>query len=185
MLIIGQFVIIRHVIQYLLFVGMRKQYRKKSIKPYCSEICQICWERKSGKYKQVSCSYRGLEFGPQRITQRIFYRDITGVPVDSRYCVIICSIYSCIWIEYGSSSVQVSGFARRPQCLLPWHFCSPSADARAILTQGHQTLLYVSSFLGRVSRDYFICLSVIINYDFDLSVFIFPKSGVKISNFSF
>jgi len=37
-----------------------------------------------------------------------------------------------------------------------------------------------SSFLGRVSRDYFICLSVIINYDFDLSVFIFPKSGVKI-----
>ncbi len=32
----------------------------------------------------------------------------------------------------------------------------------------------------RVSRDYFICLSVIINYDFDLSVFIFPKSGVKI-----
>jgi hypothetical protein len=40
------------------------------------------------------------------------------------------------------------------------------------------TLLY-SSFLGRVSRDYFIYLSVIINYDFDPSVFIFPKSGVK------
>ncbi len=38
-----------------------------------------------------------------------------------------------------------------------------------------------SSFLGRVSRDYFICLSVIINYDFDLSVFIFPKSGLKIT----
>ena len=41
----------------------------------------------------------------------------------------------------------------------------------------------VSSFIGRVSRDYFICLSVIINYDFDLSVFIFPKRGVKIGQF--
>ena len=38
-----------------------------------------------------------------------------------------------------------------------------------------------SSFIGRVSRDYFICLSVIINYDFDLSVSNFSISGVKIT----
>ncbi len=64
------------------------------------------------------------------------------------------------------------------------HFCSRSADARAILTPKDAKLCCMfSSFLGRVSRDYFICLSVIINYDFDLSVFIFPKSGVKISAF--
>ncbi len=74
----------------------------------------------------------------------------------------------------------MSGFARRPQCLLRWHFCSRSADARAILTPKDAKLCCMfSPFLGRVSRDYFIWLSVIINYDFDLSVFIFPKSGVK------
>ncbi len=155
MLIIGQFVIIRHVIKYLLFVGMRKQYSKKYIKPYCSEICQICWERKSGKYIWVSRSYRGLEFGPQRITQRIFYTEITGVPVNSRYCVIICSIYSCIWIEYGSSLVQVSGFARHPQCLSRWHFCSRSANAHAILTPKDTKLclLYSKSNGNNYSSD--------------------------------
>ena len=63
-------------------------------------------------------------------------------------------------------------------------FLQPSADARAILTPKDAKLCCMfSSFLGRVSRDYFICLSVIINYDFDLSVFIFPKSGVKIGQF--
>ncbi len=48
------------------------------------------------------------------------------------------------------------------------------------------TLLYVF-FFSRSSITrlfYFICLSVIINYDFDLSDFIFPKSGVKISESS-
>ncbi len=60
------------------------------------------------------------------------------------------------------------------------HSLQPSADARAILTPKDVKLCCMfSSFLGRVSRDYFICLSVIINYDFDLSVFIFPKGGVK------
>ena len=64
------------------------------------------------------------------------------------------------------------------------HSLQPSADARAILTPKDAKLCCMfSSFLGRVSRDYFICLSVIINYDFDLSVFIFPKSGVKIGQF--
>ena len=64
------------------------------------------------------------------------------------------------------------------------HSLQPSADARAILTPKDVKLCCMfSSFLGRVSRDYFICLSVIINYDFDLSVFIFPKSGVKIGQF--
>jgi hypothetical protein len=64
------------------------------------------------------------------------------------------------------------------------HSLQPSADARAILTPKDVKLCCMfSSFIGRVSRDYFICLSVIINYDFDLSVFIFPKSGVKIGQF--
>ncbi len=75
---------------------MRESYSKKSIKPYWSEICQICRGKKIRE------------------------------------------------IHLRSVAVTV-------------------------------TLLY-SSFLGRVSRDYFIYLSVIINYDFDLRVFMFPKS---------
>jgi len=42
-----------------------------------------------------------------------------------------------------------------------------------------QSLYFSSLGKGRVSRDFFYYVSVIINYDFDLSVFIFPKSGVK------
>jgi hypothetical protein len=64
------------------------------------------------------------------------------------------------------------------------HSLQPSADARAILTPKDVKLCCMfSSFIGRVSRDYFICLSVIINYDFDLSVSNFSISGVKIGQF--
>ncbi len=63
------------------------------------------------------------------------------------------------------------------------HSLQQSADARAILTPKDVKLCCMfSSFIGRVSRDYFICLSVIINYDFDLSVFILSISGVKMTN---
>jgi hypothetical protein len=72
-----------------------------------------------------------------------------------------------------SPSVFIMLAFLQPKCRCTCHF-NP---------KGHQTLLYVTPFLGRVSRDYFICLSVIVNYDFDLSVFIFPKSGVKIGQF--
>ena len=64
------------------------------------------------------------------------------------------------------------------------HSLQPSADVRAIFNpKGRQTLLYVFFFYRSSITRLFYCLSVIINYDFDLSVSNFSISGVKIGQF--
>jgi hypothetical protein len=95
---LGQFVIIRHVIKYF-FYSLECASCKVRNLSNCSKICQNLPGEKSGKYIYASRSYRGLEFRPHRSSFADFLHEIIGVPVDSRYCVIICSIYSGLWIE--------------------------------------------------------------------------------------